>query len=290
MKVSIGTIRSDSNGFDSIADIASQTKNAWNDSIELDFSSCSFFEANMAAPLYTVISRLRNDLNIVSVANMPIGVSTILQKNKFLSVFNQPNIKDSNQTTLPFKIFKLSAGDQFNDYLNYYLRGKGIPTMSKQLTKRFRQSLFEIFLNSTIHSQSESGIFVCGQFYPYKHRIDFTISDAGVGIRENVRRYTGDLKLSSCKAIKWAMIEGNTTKTGNQPGGLGFKLIKKFIQINGGKIQVVSRFGYYEFSANDESVRKMNNDFSGTCINIEINTEDKNNYYLKSELRSEDIF
>ena len=34
----------------------------------------------------------------------------------------------------------------------------------------------------------------------------------------------------------------------------------------------------------------MNNDFPGTCINIEINTEDTSSYCLKSELKSEDIF
>ncbi|OQY12225.1 MAG: ATP-binding protein [Desulfobacteraceae bacterium 4572_19] len=290
MRINVGTIRSDCNGFDNIADIAAKTRGILFDSIELDISSCNFFEANMAAPLYAVIARLRDELNDVSIAHVPSGVSTILRKNKFLSVFNQPDLTDTNQTTLPFKIFKLSAGDQFNDYLDIYMRGRGIPVMSEALTKRFRQSLFEIFLNATIHSQSESGIFVCGQFYPQKHRMDFTIADSGVGIRKNVRRYTGKPKLNSCKAIEWAMTEGNTTKTGNQPGGLGLKLIKDFIQMNVGKIQVVSRFGYYEFSANGESIQKMNNDFPGTCINIEINTEDRGSYCLKSELKSEDIF
>lgn len=290
MKLNIGTIRNNCNGFDGIAEIATKTRNLLFDSIELDLSLCSFFEANMTAPLYAVIARLRNELNDVSIVNIPSGVSTILQKNKFLSVFNQPDLTDTNQTTLPFKIFKLSAGEQFNDYLDTYMRGRGIPAMSDALKKRFRQSLFEIFLNATIHSQSESGIFVCGQFYPQKRRMDFTIADAGIGIRENVRRYTGKANLNSCKAIEWAMTEGNTTKTGNQPGGLGLKLIKDFIQMNGGKIQVVSRFGYYEFSANAESIQKMNNDFPGTCINIEINTVDTNSYCLKSELKSDDIF
>ncbi len=185
---------------------------------------------------------------------------------------------------------KLNAGHQFNDYLDTYMKGKGIPAMSEVLTKRFRQSLFEIFLNAAIHSKSESGVFVCGQFYPQKHRMDFTIADAGVGIRENVRKYTGKAKLSSCKAIEWAMTEGKTTKTGNQPGGLGLKLIKDFIQINKGKLQIISRFGYYDFSTTGGSIRKMEHDFPGTCINIEINTEDKSSYCLKSELTSEDIF
>ncbi|MDA3787021.1 MAG: ATP-binding protein [Desulfobacula sp.] len=290
MKLNVGTIRSDTAGFDSIADIAEKTRKLWFESVELDFSYCGFFEANMTAPLYTVIAQLRDGLNDVSIAKVPSGVSTILRKNRFLSVFNQPDLVDTNQTTLPFKIFKLNASDQFNDYLETYIRGRGIPAMSEGLTKRFRQSLLEIFLNASIHSDSKSGIFACGQFFPQKHRMDFTIADAGVGIRENVRKYTGKEKLNSCKAIEWAMTEGNTTKTGNQPGGLGLKLIKDFIQMNKGKLQIVSRFGYYEFSATGESIQKMAHDFPGTCINIEINTEDTSSYCLGSELTSEDIF
>jgi len=289
MKLNIETIQSDLSGFKNIAEIAKQAKGCFLDSIEFDFSYCSFFEANMAAPLYSVIARLRDELNDVSINNMESGVKTILRKNKFLTVFNQPKLIDSNQTTLPFKIFKLTAGEQFNDYLSRYMKGRGIPTMSEALTKRFRQSLLEIFLNATIHSESKSGIFVCGQFYPQKHRLDFTISDAGVGIRENVRRYT-KRKVNSCNAIKWAMTEGHTTKRGNQPGGLGLKLLKDFVQLNKGKLQIVSNFGYYEFNADGESCDKMDYSFPGTCVNIEINTTDTSSYYLSSELDSNDIF
>lgn len=290
MRVIVGTIESNSDGFNRIAEIAAKTKGAWLKEIELDFSPCKFFDANMTAPLYAVIARLRDELNDVSVVNMPEKIIGILRKNSFLNVFNVPSLTDTNQTTLPFKIFKLGAGEQFNDYLDIYMKGKGIPDMSVALTRRFRQSLFEIFFNAAIHSDSAQGIFVCGQFYPQKQRLDFTVADAGVGIRDNVRRYTGMAKLDSCKAIEWAMAEGNTTKTQNQPGGLGLKLIKDFIQLNKGKIQIVSRFGYYDFSTNCERVQKIDYDFPGTCINIEINTTDQTSYCLTSELRSEDIF
>lgn len=140
-----------------------------------------------------------------------------------------------------------------------------------------------------IHSKSKSGIFVRGQFYPQKQRLDFTISDAGIGIRENVKRYT-KRKVNSCNAIKWAMTEGHTTKSGSHPGGLGLKLLKDFVQLNKGKLQIVSNFGYYEFNADGESCDKMDYSFPGTCVNIEINTEDTSSYYLSSELDSNDIF
>lgn len=162
--------------------------------------------------------------------------------------------------------------------------------MTEALEKRFKQSLVEIFQNAAIHSCSASGIFVCGQFYPNKHRLDFTIADAGIGIRENVRKYLQISDLNSCNAIKWALEDGNTTKTGAQPGELGLKLIKDFIRKNKGKLQIVSRLGFYEFGANTETFKEMRSDFPGTCLNIEINTNDTNSYCLRSELSNDDIF
>jgi len=96
--------------------------------------------------------------------------------------------------------------------------------------------------------------------------------------------------MGSCAAIKWALAEGNTTKTGNQPGGLGLKLLKEFIRMNKGKLQIASRFGFYEYSATVDSVTKLDHDFPGTCVNIEINTQDTSSYYLKSERSNNDIF
>jgi len=247
MKLYVDTIRSNYSGFSSIAELAEHARKLWLDHAELDFGMCSFFEANMVAPLYVVIAKLLDEQNEVSIHNISSATEKILKKNHFLTVFNMETLSDTNQTTLPFKIFKIQEGKQFNDYLDRYMRGRGIPSMSDALTKRFRQSLLEIFLNASIHSVS-TGIFACGQFFPYKHRLDFTIADAGVGIRENVRRYTGRPKMNSCTAIKWALIEGNSTKKVNQPGGLGLKLIKDFTLLNKGKLQIVSRFGYYEFS------------------------------------------
>ena len=291
MRLNVGEIRSNLSGFNSIACVAKKASELQSDSFELDFSGCDFFEANMAAPLYSVIAKLRDGLRNVSICNLPSSIETILKKNHFLSIFNIAELADTNQTTFPFKIFKLHAGDQFSDYLNSYLKGRGIPKMSEALTKRFKQSLFEIFQNAAIHSQSEAGVFVCGQFFPTKHRLDFTISDAGIGIRENVRKYNKNEKMSSCEAIDWALTEGNTTKAGHQPGGLGLKLLKDFIQINKGKLQIVSRDGYHEFMTSEKSSTKiMEHDFQGTCVNIEINTQDTNSYCLKSELNGKNIF
>jgi len=289
MQEKICDIRSDATGFNALAALSEKAKALLFEKVDLDFQDCTFFEANMAAPFYAVLTKYYEGMNVVTPTNIRSDIRTILQKNRFLCELGFCELHDSNQTTLPFKRFKLTSGEQFSDYLDQYMHDRGIPKMSDGLAKKFRQSLFEIFQNATQHSQSEQGIFVCGQFFPKQHRLDFTIADAGIGIRENVRRFWKNEKINSCQAITWALQGANTTRQ-NQPGGLGLKLIKDFLRLNRGKLLIVSRYGFYEFSASGESCRKLKHDFPGTCVNIELNTNDMNRYTLKSELTSSDIF
>lgn len=159
-----------------------------------------------------------------------------------------------------------------------------MPSMSLLLRKKFYKSLVEIFSNSAIHSSSKLGIFTCGQYFPQKHKIDFAISDAGIGIRENVSRLRNMKNIKSSEAIKWALKEGNTTKVGNTPGGLGLKLLKEFIIKNKGSLQIVSNSGYYLLSDEFEDLQELETEFPGTCVNIEINTKDEKKYSLSSEV------
>jgi hypothetical protein len=141
MKLPIETVKSDRNGFEILAEASKATRDLFLDALNLDFSSCSFFEANMTAPFYAVLSHVFNSLNEISVVNVPDNVKKILRKNQFLCVFGYSAFQDLNQKTLPFKKFRLQACGQFSDYLDQYLKGKGLPQMTHALTKKFRQSL-----------------------------------------------------------------------------------------------------------------------------------------------------
>ena len=184
---------------------------------------------------------------------------------------------------------QLSDEGLFAEYLARHLRGKGIPRMSQAMGKKFRQSVFEVYQNAVIHSQSSVGLFICGQFYPQLQRLDLTIADAGVGIRTNVRRRLGP-KINSVEAIRWALQEGNTTKRQGQPGGVGLKFLTDFIELNGGRIQIASRYGFYEYLDSRGTFSKLIADLPGTTVNLEINTGDTNAYQLSSEISPDDIF
>lgn len=283
------TIHSDKEGFEHLASLAADTEKLHADRLEVDFSKCGFFDANMAASLAAVLVRIADNLNAVEIVKVPSGIEHILRKNRFLLSYGYNAIDDVNQTTLPYRRIQLSDAGRFEDYLNRHLQGKGIPRMTEGLGKRFKQSIFEVFQNAVIHSHSRLGVFVCGQFFPQLQRLDLTIADAGVGIRTNVRNYLG-IKISSKEAIRWALQEGHTTKTGPQPGGMGLQFLKEFIVLNKGKIYIASRQGFYEYRDGQESFQKLAADLPGTAVNLEINTGDTSKYRLRSETSPNNIF
>ncbi|NOS87789.1 MAG: ATP-binding protein [Methylococcaceae bacterium] len=290
MKHYLPTIYSNQEGFTQLARLKSIIIHSTDNEIVLNFSRCGFFDANMAASLKAVLAIAASKSKKVSINELRPGIERVLRKNHFLTEYGFNPLPDTYQTTLPYRCFQTSDSRDFNQYLKIHLSGKNIPKMSQKLNKKFRESIFEIFENCATHSHSTQGIFVCGQYYPQKCRLDLTVSDTGVGIRTNVRRIL-DNKTSSVDAICWALIEGNTTRTGNQPGGFGLALLQNFIEHNKGKIQIVSRHGYYEFSNGHNKFEKLEADFPGTTINLEINTNDDNNYCLSSETTSlEDLF
>ncbi len=283
------TIRSDKTGFERLATMGADANQLFADRLEVDFSRCGFFDANMASPLAAVLGRIADSYNAIEIVNIPPAIERILCKNEFLLAYGYKTIADVNLTTLPFRRIQLSDEGRFADYLNRYMKGKGIPRMTASLGKAFKQSIFEVFQNAVIHSNSRLGVFICGQFYPLLQRLDLTIADAGVGIRTNVRRYL-DKKVNSIAAIQWAMQGGNTTKTGYQPGGVGLNFLKDFIALNRGRIHIASRLGFYEFREGREEFEKLDADFRGTVVNLEINTGDTQTYLLSSEVSPEDIF
>lgn len=244
----------------------------------------------MCAALGAVLYKLGAELNSIHIQNFPSVVEKILSKNGFLSNYGRVKVPDKWGTTIPYQRFDTKDDRFFGKYVETGLMSRSqLPKMSTGLAKKFRESVFEIFSNAVIHSQTELGIFTCGQFFPGRHRIDFSIADLGIGIRENLKVSLGQ-QLDAPAAIAWATEGRNTTKRGPIPGGLGLKLLREFISLNGGQIQIVSDSGYWCQKGDKTNLRSLSAPFPGTVVNVEINTADKSSYALVSELSSEDIF
>lgn len=249
---------------------------------EIDMSKVTWIDANMCAPfgaiLYSYFNSTRNDRKRLIISNMNDDVKSILKKNGFLSDFfrGEKRSPDIYKTTIEYRKFERHESLVFKDYVERHFVeehiGNLIPGMSIQLQKEFRKSIFEIFENSVYHSETELGIFACGQYFPKKGVLIFSVADLGIGIRDRIYNCLG-LNMSPERAISWAVDEENTTRPLMEgiPGGLGLKLIKNFIYVNGGDMIIVSDRGYWKFKRGKEQSENMILPFPGTVVSITLN-------------------
>jgi len=289
VKLHLTDIRSSYEGFSELSQLAHQLESCFLDEADIDMSHVSWFDANMCAPFGAILYRTSQALNTVSIANIRSKIQTILCKNGFLANYGYPIMPDTYRTTIPYKRFQNQDGRYSASYVNMHLRGKGMPQMTRGLRKKLLESILEIFSNAVTHSRTELGIFSCGQYFPKKDRLDFSIADLGMGIRQNilVRR---NIDLPAEQAIQWAISERNTTKTGRVPGGSGLKILREFISMNVGRMQIISDRGYWEFRERKEVLKRMVDPFPGTVVNLEFNTADTDSYCLDSKIDPGDVF
>ncbi len=290
MKYFLPEIRHNRVGFEELVRFYSETKNCVFGNIEVDMGNTTWFDADMCASFGAILYHLKKLNNTVELINISDSVKKILSKNGFLSYYGGEKYLDNWATTILYKRFDPKDDRYFTIYVeNKLMNRPEMPNMSERVQKKFQESIFEIFSNSVLHSRTELGIFCCGQYYPNKNRIDFSVTDLGIGIRQNVKKLAG-LDLSPEEAINWATQDRNTTKQGHIPGGLGLKLLCEFIDLNGGNIQIVSDSGYWRRENSQTTIARLKHAFPGTVVNVEIKTNDPHTYKLSSELTPSDIF
>ena len=284
-------IRNDFDGYSFLLDFYNKTKASNLEKIGLDFKDVCVFEPNIAALLGAILNRLKAKFNVIEFKNLPQKVKDVFKRNHFLGHFGEYTIiEDRHKTTIEYKKFKTTEGKLFRMYIDkdLFLQSK-MPRMSDLLKNKISTSIFEIFDNAIIHGRSEN-IFSCGQYYPKQKRLDFTIVNVGITIQKNVNTFLKK-NLTASECIAWAAEEGNTTKKGAIPGGLGIVLIREFVKVNRGRVQIVSADGYWEQNIETNSTKQFSCNFPGTIVNLEFSLKDKTaRYCLASEIDTRDLF
>ena len=262
------------------------------DNVTIDFCKNTWFEANLSAVLGAILSNLQDDLNTVALINFSEKVEDILTRNNFLNHFGgSGDARNSGGTVVPYKKFGSVDTRSFEHYLRKDLFGNpSLSSIKEGLTKKVQESILEVFMNAQTHGNCKS-IFSCGQLFPQKNRLDFTIVNMGTTIKRNVSDFTDDPSLSSIDAIEWAIVESNTTRKGAIPGGLGLSTLTSFIELNGGTIQIISDDGYYlRKTSSIYRKKKLNHLFDGTIVNIEFDINDATWYSVPiRKLREERV-
>lgn len=263
--------------YNQFTDLYNKIKDFEFSSINIDLQK--WFGANMSAVLGGILDKISNK-NTITISSTNINIINILKRNFFLANYGYGIEPDRNGTTIKYLKLKPSESRYFNSYImNDLLSQPNLPQMSSKLKKKIAESIYEIFVNAQTHSCSDF-IYTCGQFFPHKSKIEFTIVDMGLGFKKTINK-NFDTSLSSIQAIKWALKDGNTTKK-DIPGGLGLSVLTEFIKLNKGKFQIISDDGFYELGTS-ERTEFLDNPFPGTIVNMEFLTNDFHSYDIESK-------
>jgi hypothetical protein len=159
-----------------------------------------------------------------------------------------------------------------------------LPDHSPKFWKKIVKNLWEIVHNGLLHGEGIHGVSACGQFYPMMKYFEVAFYDCGHGIPKKVKDFRAMKESATdCDCISWAVQKGNSTMPLKESAGLGLHLLREFLRMNGGIIQIVSGNGYFGQNAQEQaSVISLKNSIPGTLVNIRVNYDD-NMYSMKGE-------
>lgn len=265
--------------------------NVYFEDIRFDFSQCRFLRPNAVAFLGGLARLVNSRFGSVAFDWNTLhngAVMTNLCQNGFAGTFAYPSSGwDGN--SIPYREDNNLDMNGIMDYLTYNWIGKGWVHVSDRLRDAIAGRMWEIYSNAFEHSGTEVGVFSCGQHYWQQNYLILSTVDFGRGIPGNVRSFLRqyveeDLvsKLSGAACLKWAFERGNSTCKGGVARGLGLDLLKEFVRINQGKLEIYSNDGYAIVDKDGERFENRDLAFEGTVVHITLRC-DENLYRFRDE-------
>lgn len=248
----------------------------------LDFSQVNFIEGNLCSVLGSLLDSYKEKIKVIGIKE---EIRKYFGKNNFCKKLELEPYEDEYSTTIEYKEFTKRCDDEIGEYIeNVVLSNKGFSIPDEVIKDQLSGCIFELFENAYFHGETTS-IYTCGQFFPKKKELIFSIVDLGKTIPDNVKKKENNLK--DCECIEWAMGYKNSTKSlkNSYPGGSGLYLLEKFIKDRNGWIQIISKKGIYEKKFKDDiNIYKgsLKHNFPGTVITFCIEYNNEGNSYIRA--------
>lgn len=255
--------------------------------IRLNFSKCTHIFPNYI-PVIISLKELTESIG----KTVDIDLSTLEDYNMFKLmislgiteyIYKDNKYKIVNPNIISFKKFSPDDLENTDLIISYIQQVFKLPhvKISEPVRELLISKLYEIFANALEHSHTKFGVFCCGQYFPERHRIYFSIYDAGVGIPYNVRKFLKRPDMPADLTLRWAFTSGNTTAPkSDYPRGIGLDFLYQFIKLNNGQISIYSERGCCRLRKDREEFFLGNNTLYGTSFNINIADDYEHVYIL----------
>lgn len=266
--------------------------------VTFDFSRCEFLRPNAVAFLGG-LARLVEHRNRCAEFDWDTAndrkILAILRQNGFAGAFGYIPTLRGPGNSIPYREDRTYAAGVRNDIINYLKfnwLGTGWVRVSSKLRDAIVGRVWEIYDNAFSHSKSSIGVFSCGQYFWHMRVLKLAVVDFGLGIPANVKEYFKDRpsvdQLDAALCLKWAFRERTSTIKGIGRGN-GLSLLKEFVNINHGTLEVYSQDGYALIKNRKEKFSNRRRFFQGTLVNITLRC-DKKYYQLVDEGPSGPLF
>ncbi len=285
--IQIPTLNDGPRDFERLFGIWSEVHDYFMD-LRFDFSRCRFLRPNAVAFLGGLARLIESRLGSVAFDWSTLHdswVRTTMQQNGFACAFGDAS-SPWNGASIPYREDREFHPDGVAEYLSENWLGKGwAPAhVSEALKNAIVERVLELYVNAFEHSESQIGVFSCGQYFRQLNELHLTLVDFGMGIPANVRGYLKKVrpdlpaeKLTAGDCLKWAFQRMTTTRPGATSRGIGLDLLKSFIRVNRGAMQVFSNEGFAEITAEREVYGSFSSAFEGTIFHIKLICDEK--YY-----------
>ncbi|MCE7946095.1 MAG: ATP-binding protein [Chloroflexi bacterium CFX4] len=282
LRLNVPRINDSPDDYAVLFDLWQQVKASQETEVVFDFATCDFFRQSGVAFIGGLMHWAKSQLKQVTITNLNNeNVARNLRKNGFAEAFDLP-AEPLSRTAVPYREDRHKAEESYLIYLSQsWLHPERI-YLSQNLRQAILSTVIEAYINVFDHAHSPVGAFTCGQFYPTSKEIMLTLVDFGIGIPATVRKHLRQPALSAEAAIRWVFQEGNSTKARLMARGNGLKILKSFVRLNQGRLEIYSGDGYTRIDQTDEYYTTHATSFTGTVVQIALKS-DESYYQLADE-------
>ena len=236
-----------------------------------DMEQITFFEASLVPFFHSINQQLFETHENIMYNKINKTIEIFFIRSKFATKFNSKyvnvNLKDIYKTYIEFTEFKKEEEAGFY-IIEKKLQDKKLIDFRDEIQVELISLIAELTNNSYEHGRSENAYF-CGQYYPQKRKLSFSISNLGRTINENVKEK--NINFSDEKCLEWIFEEGTTTRRDGTNGGQGLFDLKTVVKKLFGKITVISGYDYFQINKKGNTMyKKLPNKYKGTTFIIDI--------------------
>lgn len=238
-------------------------------SISLNIWAVEMFDANLSCLLLAIIGKLRHENKLYIYLEIPNHMNVLFRNGFFNYLLGKERpVYDQRESTIPLKTFTPESDDEFSLYLKRdFFAHRALDHIPFSTVKQLKTAFSEVFVNVELHANANQ-VYTCGQYFPNKNLLKFTLLDLGVGFLKKIKITNPDIK-SDIEAIDWAVKPGNTTKNRDfGPGGYGLQDIIDYCKSNNGSIHIVSGSGYWTLSGGHHMNYRIKNPFPGAMVHL----------------------